>query len=208
MEDDLVDIFYYDFVLSKIIEIYKSNQAPSVVVPYLRIATPLSKKFREQKKELDKEVYLKEGFIKVYQLLISLNHNKSILLENNIIGKSLECLDLILRDCPSLEAEKDYKTIRCVGYSVYLMKKNAKGNEESDKIEKKLKSLSTEETKLIHERVNSFDCNDCIELLSTIKFRHSRLKTFVSSIKKEIDENQFKKNITSNNSPGDKINWK
>lgn len=69
----LVDLFYYDYILYKIIEMYKENVPFSEILVYLEIATVYSKKFKEEKIVMDEELTVKELYIKCYQLLVLLN---------------------------------------------------------------------------------------------------------------------------------------
>lgn len=207
--ENLVDVFYYDYVLTKIIELYQRNSLPNCIIPYLRVATPLSKKFRDEKVKMDREIYLKEIYIKVVQILkmfdanfISNPNND----EKGAIRRTLECIDLILKDSPALEDDGDFNTIRRVGYSLFL-KKGKDASLQSEKFVEKIEQFKASELEKINVMALSFTYNNFMDCLYSISFKNPVMKKFVKYIKDGIDSQQSKKSIVNRQDPGDKMEW-
>ncbi|KAI4290778.1 hypothetical protein PAPHI01_0052 [Pancytospora philotis] len=66
--DVLVDVFYFDFVLSKIIQVYSGAGAKDELAAYCKIANVLHAKIVDMDIALDAEVYAKSITIRLLQL--------------------------------------------------------------------------------------------------------------------------------------------
>lgn len=210
--ENLVDVFYYDYILTRIIELYHGDSPSSIIIPHLKVATPLSKKFREEKIKMDREIYLKEIYIKVLQILKLYDRDfnlKPDTDEKSAIRRTLDCMELILKETPSMGNDADFIMIRNVGYSLYVKKGQNGSDQNIERFDLRMKQIEKTEYAKINEMAASFKWIEFVNLLSSVSFRNPVMKKFVSFIKDGIDgRQQEKKGIVTCNEPGDKIDWR
>ena len=113
MEDILVDVFYYDYILSKIISMYEENTPIENLVSYLKIATVLSRKFRIEKLSLlDKQLYLKEAYVKILQALrVDSNETSETL---SVLEKVIDCFSALSTEYSPLDDDLGFISMKIV----------------------------------------------------------------------------------------------
>ncbi len=65
--NNITDIFYYDYLLYIIIQMYNEGRKSEEIAPYLQITSIFSVKFDRENIELDCEPYIKALYIKLIQ---------------------------------------------------------------------------------------------------------------------------------------------
>lgn len=173
--DTLVDLFYYDFILFKIIEMYHKQTRTSLILPYLKIATVLSAKFRKLQITMDSELYSKEICIKVIQLIAQCkqgcaNHQASIM-------NTIHLMDGVIKDSPVLETDKVFLLIMRVLYTISMAKLE---KNQVNKIEPTLIKLNIKRSE--------FELTRLEKQLYSIQFRNPVMIKFAEYIKSNIDE--------------------
>ncbi|KAF9761468.1 hypothetical protein NGRA_2628 [Nosema granulosis] len=108
-----VDIMYYDFILYKIVEVYRNTTGDcSTSDEYFDIASKLCKKFKTQKISLDSQIALKIMYIKFKRMLKMENcpekttpfccdHHISVVLK-----KGFDCLVSVKQEYPAVMQKK------------------------------------------------------------------------------------------------------
>lgn len=205
--DTLVDIFYYDYILTKIIEMYHENVPLPTLVPYLKIATVMSKKFRDEKIPMDKQVYTKEVYVKVIQVIkycisVSPRDPKSQ-------GKLIDCIKGVTHEFPELETDEEFVVVRNVAFVLYLhldAEENGTANKNSyvEYINKTNEGLKKEQREQFVRLNGDLRETELLEYLQTISLGSPAMRKFALSIKGDIDE---KEQITKRDSIGEKVNW-
>lgn len=213
--EDLVDVFYYDYILSRIIELYEQAASISVLIPYLKIATVLSKKFRDDKISLDSQIYMKEAYVKIVQ--ITKQHFMKPGMDVSTVLKAFECFQVIMEEFPDVEQEKGFENIKAVAVFIYgLTKKGLTLNEcaeyqkYDEYINKITASLKEESRNMIKTLNEECSYEKVMEFLNEIKFQNPVLKRFAEFVKDDVDREQSiigEKKITTGNSPGEKVKW-
>lgn len=66
--DKLVDIFYYDYILCRIIDMYSKHTSSRELGLYCKLANTLHMEYADTEVELDSEIYAKTVLIKLLQL--------------------------------------------------------------------------------------------------------------------------------------------
>jgi len=112
---DLVDYFYYDYILSKLIHLYCSGGDESQFRPYLQIVTLYSRIIHTIERQMDYEMCFKE----IYLLVIQMFHRNEHKNAESII-RLAGSARTILRHCETPEIEDPEKTILCVIGICYL----------------------------------------------------------------------------------------
>lgn len=200
--DTLVDVFYYDYILSKIVKMYETDTPIDSLVSYLKIATVLSRKFRIEKiSPLDTQLYLKEAYVKILQVL-RMESNDSC----STIEKVFDCFTTLSMEYGPLEDEKAFIKMKMVLLSIYEKRQGSnKENNETSKTQRLLIRLEEDEKDGIKQLIAENNIENIIKYLKgTLKFDTPVMMKFTGFIKKEIEE---ERKITTGDSPGTRIGW-
>ena len=117
--DALVDIFYYDFILSKIIEMYHENESIETIIPYLKLATVMSKKFRDDKITMDSQVYIKEIYVKIIQFIKHYVSVKNETKDHKSPNKLIECIQSAISELPELQEDANFLKLCSLAFAIY-----------------------------------------------------------------------------------------
>lgn len=202
--DTLIDVFYYDYILSKIIKMYEENAPIEMLVSYLKAATILSRKFRIEKiTPLDTQLCLKEAYVKILQLLrMGSTENCSI------IEKVFDCFTTLKTEYSLIENESAFVFMKVALLCIYEKRHgSSKENNETCelKAQKLMSELGGEHLMKINELTIDYSPEKVIKYIkSVLKFDNPVMTRFAGFIKKEIDNDR---KITTGNSPGTRIGW-
>lgn len=209
----LVDVFYYDHILSVIIELYQKEEELATIVPYLKIATALSRKFRNDKIILDKQLYIKEVYVRVLQ--IARQYFLKIKADDKMLIKAFVFIRAVLDEIPVVSTDPNFQAIKVAALSIYKLTKDKKDlcdekRTEMQKWDLYVNSLQEDLPKGSDATLDalSTECTyeKMMEYLYKIKFENPVLKKFVDYVKNGIDKES--KKITSGEIlPGEKIKW-
>lgn len=195
--ENIVDVFYYDYILTKAIEVYKSGISPSKAVTHLQIATILCKRIRAENIQLDQQLYLKEAYLKVLQML-KFYEDKFITnkYENDITVflKGLECLKTIFNEFSEIKENLSFKKLCIVSLAIYN-KIIAEGGKESiektkvwvfiKELQEKLNENDSGELKTL---TDNFSQAAVSEYLKTIYFENPVMKKFTEFVISNINK--------------------
>lgn len=213
-DEFLVDAFYYDYIISRAIEIYQSGSSASMAATYLQIATVLCKRLRSENLPLDRQLYLKEAYLKALQML---RFYEDKFLQNKhggdlaIFLKGFECLKTIVNEYPKIKDDPDFQAISTVSLVIYSKISLQGGKEclESERIWPFVRMLE-EQSKTRQEDFdalfNDFSDAAIFEYLRRIHFKNPVMKKFADFVKKEIDEDKESK-VALVSTPGDNVKW-
>jgi hypothetical protein len=233
--DALVDIFYYDFLLSKVIELYHHRASIDCIIPYLKIATVMSKKFRDDKIPMDTQVYLKEIYVKIIQYVTHYIGSKNESLDPKSSCKLIDCIRSAVVEMPDLSTDQEFLKLVVTAFAIFSKVQNQKidiqkikdSKENTEKsylngiggnvnftqniqyvnfITESLKDFSFDLINQYTELINKFQSCNLIDYLKTIQLGNPVMKKFSIFIKDKID-NERDENITNRKSPGEKIKW-
>lgn len=209
--DILVDVYYYDYILKKIIEMYKSETSNASISHYLRIATEFSRRFRKERLMMDKEIYLKELYLKVIQTIKAVEKKNTAepkLDSSEDIFTAISCLNLSVNGFPSLAEDKDYQLLNAVVLALYKQRPVEEFTVKSMAVDESIAGLGVEEKQMLEELLRDFSYEKMIERMGVIQFGNPVMKKFVGFVQDSIDkENKEKKNIVGSSSPGAKVSW-
>ncbi|ELA41743.1 uncharacterized protein VICG_01247 [Vittaforma corneae ATCC 50505] len=212
-DEFLVDVFYYDYILSKAIEIYQSGSSPSIAATCLQIATVLCKRIRSEGLPLDKQLYLKEMYLKVLQML---RFYEDKFLQNRhgddmaVFLKGFECFKTIINEYPKIKEDPDFQALSTVSLVIYKKISTQGGKEclEKEKIWSFVKMLIEEQSQARNADFdvlfNSFSEATVFDYLRRIHFKNPIMKKFTDYIKKGIDEDR-EWVVTQASSSGDNV---
>lgn len=160
---------------------YHSNDPINTIIPYLKIATVMSKKFRDDKVPMDRQAYLKEVYVKAIQVVKHCISGK----DNKSPAKLIDCIKGVISELPALASDSDFIKIRNVAFCIFIGKTNGVNMNDEERIN------FEEYMKYIKE--SGFESLEFTELnlllhLKTIKLDNPVMKKFVMSIKTRIDD--------------------
>lgn len=207
---ELVDVFYYDYILYKIISLYLAKAPSDKIAVYCKLANIFNIECVDARMKLDPEVYFKIIFIKVVQLC-SKEDTSAKRHIHSIMAYLMHVLDVhrlsdlpqygrlvrIISICYTYHFSDDPQAD--AGYLDFILKSNGTTCHR--------KMLATENLPENFNREALFDC------CKTFKFGRPILLDFVHQIKRDIDRNMSEKNSkkpkvdVNTTSPGQKINW-
>lgn len=208
--DRLVDVFYYDYILYKIIALYLEGAPSHRIVVYCKLANILNIEYTDIGIRLDPEVYLKTIFIKVLQLCRKEGSDA----REHILGTMTYLMHLL--DTEKLgDGPGQSKVVKMVSicYAHYFRDDPQANTSHLDFI------LRTNGTgcsrKMLSEEglPEDFSAEAIFEHCRTLKFGRPVLFDFVQQVKTDIDQNILggkgkKPKVDINRtSPGQKIRW-
>lgn len=208
---------------------YHEDKEMTQVIPYLKLATTFSKKFRDDKISMDRQVYLKEAYVKVMQVIKHCLHTANGIhssKDNRAIYKLIDCVQGVACELPALNNDQDFIIIRTVAFSIFVNNSNKENNTENSKKNSDTNSKDNEATEaeylkyieqtnenvspVIREMYNTLvrESNESVLVsnMKKIKFENPALRRLGLDIKNNIDEGE-KSRIVSRGSPGKKVKW-
>lgn len=197
MDEFLVDVFYYDYILTKAIDVYKSGSSPNKAVAHLHIATILCKRIRAENLHLDRQLYLKEAYLKVLQM-VKFYEDKFLTNKHGddmtVFLKGFECLKTIINEYPEIKNDYEFKKLNTVCLVIYskMSEDGGKENLEKGKIWPFIKMLHEEEMEKRREEferlLSGFSVSKVFEYLKEIHFENPVMKRFAEYVTKSIDK--------------------
>lgn len=193
----LVDAFYYDYILSETIRIYLSDSQPVAAAHYLRIATILCKELRMEAIKLDDQLYLKEAYLKVLQMLkfytskFCVNTKECSL---TVIIKGFESIKTITREHPHIKEHPGFQRLEVVTVALYeqIARLGRREDLENSPVKAFVAGLKSQKTMLPipPALLTNFTEKEALQILDTIQFERPVMGKFVNFVKEGIDRNQ------------------
>jgi len=189
----LVDVFYYDYILSEAIRLYLHENYQNTTSGYLRIATILCKELRQGQTKLDGQLYLKEAYLKVLQMLrfysCKFIPNKATCCLSVIIN-GLESIRAIVLEHPEIQWCSDFQTLLVVVLALHTEIGGCGRKEELERYPVNEFVVMCREKRLPSplELEIRFTDKTALKVLETIHFEQPVMGKFVDYVKKGIDE--------------------
>lgn len=204
--DSLVDLFYYDHILSRILLHYAEGGGGEGVVTYLRLATTLNSKFRNAQMKFDKELYLKEMCVKAIQFT-----RRSGGGTREAAKRLMQDLMLILCECPQSKADPQFEKIKGIVFACFahFFRSDEAGEPEH------LAFIREERGTCDHAELSAaagfaggFSIEEMHRQLKTFKFMKPVMCKFVDEVCAGIDKISKKKHCDiRGDAPGEKVGW-
>lgn len=190
----LVNVFYYDYVISEAIDVYISGKQPILATTYLQVATILSKELRSSHIKLDDQLYMKEAFLKLLQMLRFYKTKFSVDKSGcnlSIITKGFGTIRSIIQENPSIEKDSRFLTFEMIAVAIYqqLSKDGRKNDLENCEDANFIGNLAQTEgvQRALTELIESFSVEAAMKLLEPIHFEHPVMEKFIDFVKSGID---------------------
>jgi hypothetical protein len=200
-KDLIVDVFYYDFILTTCIDAYKKGTSINDASTHLQIATHLCRRIRNKNVLLDEQLYVKELYLKVLQMM-KFYEDKFINKKCDDLSmflKGFECLRVITNEFPEIKENQQFQKLGTVCVAIYktagMDKKEA--STEDGKMFSCMNIMYNEKMsknpKELEELIKGFSMAKVGEYLKDLHFDNPVMKKFADYIKEGLDQKENRK---------------
>lgn len=207
MIECLVDVFYYDFLLHKVLRLYANDAPNRALRPYIRMIAVLSKKFTREETRLDFQAVFKEVILRLYRVCRNRKAGTDIKYYKDAFKAFIR-----LGRYSNENTDPHIKVIRDIVFICYSSLYGPRKDDEFMRmIEQEAGAVDWEQLYLDSMLVSPFSSAIIKERLKAFKFDKPLLLNFVEqkaeTIKRDRRSRKQRKVDAFGSSSGEKLDW-